>query len=419
MSIQRIALISVHTSPLAPLGGKKTGGMNVYVRELAQELGKRGIEIDIFTRKVTPSEPEVNHGLGERVRVISIPAGPLQPLGPDELYEYLQQFAAGIIRYATRNQTRYNIVYSHYWLSGWVAYKLKEVWGTPFVHMYHTLGQMKKRIIGAVTLPPLMPDTRIVTETQIADWADAIIAATPAEQAQLLWLYRAKRRKIHIIPPGVNLERFRPASMSDARKRIGLAENTNLLLFVGRIERLKAVDTIIEAINILRQQEPSLLQNLCFAVIGGNPNNPSDEELERLQALCNELGLKDIVKFLGARDQDSLRDYYTAATCVIMPSDYESFGMVALEAMATGTPVIASEVGGLAYLVRHNETGYHVPVREPSSIAQCIMQLLKDETKYKKMGQSASELARQYSWSNIADRLLAVFEAVLAAPTAD
>lgn len=410
MIVRRLALLSVHTSPLAPLGGKKTGGMNVYVRDLAQELGRRGILVDIYTRRTSSTLPDVDISLGENVRVIHLLAGAAVPLDPDEVYPHLSQFAAGVIAFATRQGIQYDIVYSHYWLSGWVANKLKEVWNTPFIHMFHTLGQMKHRIGSGM---PAIPDTRVTVENQIVKWADRIVAATQAEYAQLLWLYRADRRKIVIVPPGVDTDRFYPRSQEAAKSKLGIKMVRNLLLFVGRIEPLKAVDTILEAIDLVGREYPHLLEKLSFAVIGGDPDNPTDRELSRLKALSDELNLSDVVDFLGAKDHRLLPWYYAAATAVIMPSDYESFGMVALEAMASGTPVIASDVGGLAYLIKDHETGFLVPVRDPVALADAITSLLADTARYTGMSRNAAKLARQYAWSTIASDLLNLFDEVL------
>jgi D-inositol-3-phosphate glycosyltransferase len=252
-----------------------------------------------------------------------------------------------------------------------------------------------------------LPDTRINVETQIMNWADRIVAATPAERSQLLWLYRADKRKIAIVPPGVDAERFRPVERNEARKLLGIAPDEKLLLFVGRIEPLKAVDTILEAVSLLKQKEPEALYGTKLAIIGGNPQDlANNQELARLIELS-------VVEFLGAKDQHLLPVYYAASTAVIMPSDYESFGMVALEAMASGTPVIATQVGGLAYLVRDHQTGYLVPVREPSALADRIRIVLTEPETQARLGQNAARLARQYSWKQIAEQLLIVFDEML------
>jgi D-inositol-3-phosphate glycosyltransferase len=384
--------------------------MNVYIRELAQELGSRGIAVDIFTRRTSHNEPKIDYSIGENVRVIYIEAGAISNLKPDEIYPYLPLFTARLIAFATRQNVKYDIIYSHYWLSGWVAQKLKESWGIPFVQMFHTLGQMKKRILSHENI---MPDQRIRTETETMEWADRIIAATPAEHSQLMWLYRANRRKIEIVPPGVNTSRFYPMSQAEAKAQIGCDPNQKILLFAGRIEPLKAVDTVLHALDVIRQRNADLLNEICFAVVGGDPADCSDIEMVRLQDLAIDLGLADKVHFLGAKEQSELPLFYAASTAVIMASDYESFGMVALEAMATGTPVIASHVGGLAFLVQDQETGFLVPVREPEMMANCIETLISNPQKCQEMGYQAYLLAQEYAWSNIADRLVAIFDEVL------
>ncbi|MBZ0306494.1 MAG: glycosyltransferase, partial [Anaerolineae bacterium] len=304
MSLKRLAIITVHTSPLAKLGGNKTGGMNVYVREIAQELGRRDIAVDIYTRRTSASDPDIDDTLGANVRVIYISAGAEQPLTPDEVYPYLPQFTAGVLASTARENTQYDLVYSHYWLSGLVAHALQEVWGTPFVQMFHTLGHMKNRIILS-RAASLAPDVRIHHETRIVRWANCVIAATAAEQSQLLWLYRADRRKIVIIPPGVNAERFYPVPMEQAKQQIGIPSNYRVLSFVGRIEPLKGVENILQALYLLRQKTPRVLSDVCFTVIGGDLKNP-DSELTRLQQLSVQLGLSQYVRFLGAQDHTRL-----------------------------------------------------------------------------------------------------------------
>lgn len=411
MSIKRVAVLSVHTSPLASLGGNKTGGMNVYVREMARELGRRGVQVDIFTRRADAYSPEIDSSLGDNVRVVQVACGPETYLEPVSVYPHIQQFSAGVIAFTTKHEMVYDIVYSHYWLSGLVAEKLKEVWGTPFVQMFHTLGHMKNRISSDYNhMQMQMPDVRAINETKIVGWAERVIAATPAEHAQLLWLYRTDRRKIRIIPPGVDACRFTPQDQALAREKLDIPVDHRVLLFVGRIEPLKAVDTILEAVHIIHTNHPESLEKTRIAIIGGTPDNP---ELQRLKALAEKLNVDHLVDFLGAKDQHLLPIYYAAATAVLMPSDYESFGMVALEAMAVGTPVIASNVGGLAFLVKDDETGYLVPVREPQKLADRINHLLNDTETQRRLGRNAAMLAQEYSWRVIVDKLLTVFEDVI------
>ncbi|MBI5957365.1 MAG: glycosyltransferase [Chloroflexi bacterium] len=406
--IRRIVMLSVHTSPLATLGGKKTGGMNVYVRDLACEFGRRGIHVDIFTRRSHPDQPSVVM-MSDTVRVIHVAAGPPSDLGTSQVYPYLPQFVENVLNFVAEQSMVYDVIYSHYWLSGWVAHELRARWQVPVVQMFHTLGRMKNRI--ASDPGQQEAKIRIFTETDIMSWADRLIAATPAELAQMLWLYRADRRKIEVIPPGVNLHRFRALPQAGARARIGVLPDHQMLLFVGRIEPLKGVDNILRAVALLRASDPVLLEDVCVCVIGGSIDDDTpDAEMQRLFALRDELDLGDRVNFLGARDQDVLIYYYSAAEALIMPSDYESFGMVALEAMACGTPVIASEVGGLAYLIQDGVTGFHVPTREPAALAERIRLILAESELRAEISRAARQTAEDYAWPRIADRLLNVFE---------
>src|SRR5258708_6766863 len=416
-------MLSVHTCPLAVLGGKKTGGMNVYVRELSRELGRRGIKVDVFARSQNPCIPHLTETVCESVRVIHIPAGPETPLDPDEVYQHLPEFVANVQRFVESEGIHYDLIYSHYWLSGLAAHELRACWGIPVAQMFHTLGAMKDRIVpdpaGGLVHPLARPiSQRIFSETDIMSWADRLIAATPAERAQMLWLYRANRRAIEVVPPGVDLTRFRPSPPELAKKAISLAPDQKLLLFVGRIEPLKGVDTILQALALIRKEAPELVEKLSLGIIGGDPDADDNAEMTRLKTLRCDLDMGDLVVFLGAKDQDTLKYYYTAAEALIMPSDYESFGMVALEAMACGTPVIASEVGGLAYLVRDGINGFHVPVREPQALADKIRELLENPAERARLGKNAQDDAQYYAWPHIADQLLNIFAAMIPAQRA-
>jgi D-inositol-3-phosphate glycosyltransferase len=407
-------MLSLHTCPLATLGGKDTGGMNVYVRDFTRELGRRGIQVDVFTRSQDEHQPHVKEELGHGNRVIHIPAGPEVPLPREILYAHVPEFVGGVREFARANDLTYDLLHSHYWLSGVAARSLRGVWGTPFVHMYHTLGVMKNRVAQSPT--ERESDLRLRVEFELLNEADRIIAATPAEEAQLLWLYRADARRVTVIPPGVDLNLFYPRPSAEAKVHIGIDPSLKLVLFVGRIERLKGLETLLRALTLLIQRGVCEYNRLCLAVIGGEAVNDPDvtnAEMGRLVALCGELGLGELVTFLGKQAQDELPDYYAAAEVVVMPSLYESFGMVALEAMACGTPVIASEVGGLAFLVRNGETGFHVPDRDPEALADRMCRILTDAALRASLGEKAALYARGYGWPLIADRILEVYEAVL------
>lgn len=409
----RIAMLSVHTCPLATLGGKDTGGMNVYVRDLTRELGRRGIGADVFTRSQDEHQPHVKHDLGNGNRVVHVPAGPERPLAKTDIYRYLPEFVGGVREFAALEDLHYDVIHSHYWLSGVVAHELRKFWNVPFVHMAHTLGIMKNRI--AQRPEERESDLRVETEEELVHWADRTIAATEAEKAQLQMLLQADTRKVEIIPPGVDLTTFHPIPMAEAKAHIGVPATDTMLLFVGRIEPLKGVETLLRATKLLRDRG-AMPPHLCLSIIGGDPSHDvalDNAEMERLKALRYELGIGDVVAFLGKRDQDSLNDYYASAQAVIMPSHYESFGMVALEAMACGTPVIASEVGGLAFLVKDEETGFHVPDRDPEALCDRLQRIITDPALRQKLGSQAAEYAKAYAWPLIVERIVKVYESVI------
>ena len=406
----RIAMLSVHTCPLAVMGGKKTGGMNVYVRDLSRELGRLGIQVDVFTRSQDDCQPRVKHDLGFGARVIHIPAGPERPVHTSEVGLYLDEFAAGVQRFALEENARYNLIHSHYWLSGLVAERLQQVWlaedgrRRPIVHMFHTLGHMKNRV--AQSIAEMADPERIDGESRVLEIADKIVVATPAEQAQLKWLYRADMDKIAVIPPGVDLDRFHPISKTAAKQRIGIPIQDKNILFAGRIEPLKGIDTLLVAISMIQDCVPQAVENVCVAIVGGDPwADDPEPEMARLQQLRQKLRIHNLVTFLGAKDQDVLPYYYAAAEMVVVPSHYESFGMVALEAMAMGRPVIASEVGGLAFLVQDNETGFHVPSRNPEALAEKIHLLLTEPGCGELLGSNARSHAEKYAWPKIVGQM--------------
>ncbi|MGE5221046.1 MAG: glycosyltransferase [Omnitrophica WOR_2 bacterium] len=410
----RIAMLSYHTCPLATLGGKDTGGMNVYVRDLTRYLGRMGIHVDVFTRSQDEHVPHVLHDLGYGNRVVHVPAGPESPLPKLELVNYLPEYVSGILDFAESKDLHYDLIHSHYWMSGLAARELKEKWGVPVIHMFHTLGLMKQRV---ARLPgEAEGDYRLRGERDVIRLADRIIAATLAELAQLQWLYQTDTRKVIIIPPGVDLDHFYPIPPDEAKEFIGIPKDQRMLLFVGRIEPLKGVDTLIQAIALLQSEAEFSGEDICLSVIGGEPDvSPQSlsDEMARLQDLRKQSSARDLVAFLGRRSQDTLPYYYSAAEAVVVPSYYESFGMVALEAMACGTPVVASQVGGLAFLVQDGQTGFTVPVDEPQALADRLAELINDPDLRREMGAQAADFAREYAWEKIAARIVKVYQEVL------
>ena len=405
----RIAMLSYHTCPLATLGGKDTGGMNVYVRELTRQLGRMGIHVDVFTRSQDDHVPHVLHELGYGNRVVHVPAGPETPLGKREMSEYIPQFVEGVKAFACEKGIHYDIIHSHYWMSGIAAASLSDAWGgTPIVNMFHTLGEMKNRI--ARTEAEREGEYRINGEKQVLGRADRIIVATLAELTQLRFLYKADPNKMVIVPPGVDVSHFYQIPADEAKSFVGLKPEDRMILFVGRIEPLKGVDTLINAMCCLKLKDAN--RPVHLAIIGGDPSASPEQmtvEMARLQKMCEDLGLGKAVIFLGKRDQDTLPYYYSAAEVLVMPSHYESFGMVALEAMACGTPVIASEVGGLAYLVRDGETGFTIPAEEPETLCEKLSWLLNDPELHQKMSGQAAEYAQDYAWDKIATQIVDVY----------
>ena len=409
----RAAMISYHTCPLATLGGKDTGGMNVYVRDLARELGRRGIGVDVYTRSQDEHVPHVLHDLGFGNRIVHVPAGPETPLPKDRLQDYLDQFVSGVLSFAEARGLRYDVIHAHYWLSGLAGLELRRRWGPPLIQMFHTLGEMKNRV--ARSADEHSPPERLEAERRLLREADRVVASTQAELAQFQWLYKVDTSRVVVIPPGVDPGRFYPIHPDEAKEFVGIPAGSQLLLFVGRIEPLKGIDTLLEAVSILERKGWMARRSLCLAVIGGDPDvNPEKmtEEMKRLQELRENLGLDQLVTFLGRRDQDTLPYYYSAAEAVVVPSHYESFGLVALEAMACGTPVVASETGGLVFLVRDGQTGFHVPVGDATALAEKVGLLIRDGDLRARLGRQAVAYAQRFAWPLIADQIVELYHSL-------
>lgn len=405
-----IAMLSYHTCPLAILGGKDTGGMNVYVRDLTAELGRIGVHVDVFTRSQDEHVPHIVHELGFGNRVVHVPAGPEVPVPKQQLMEFVPQFTGGVMQFAEEKGLRYDLIHSHYWLSGLAAEALAEAWHrTPIVQMFHTLGEMKNRV--AQSADERETPERITAERRLVQRADRTIVSTLAEQTQLRFLYKADDRRLEIIPPGVDLQHFYPIPADEAKLFVGLKPDDRMVLYVGRIEPLKGIETLIRAISRLRPAKGH--RPVHLAIIGGEPDASPEritKEMRRLQQLCDQLAVGQTVVFLGKRRQDTLPYYYSAAEVVVVPSHYESFGMVALEAMACGTPVVASDVGGLGFLVQDGKTGFTVPDSDVDLLLSRLSQLLEDRQLNKRMGSAAVAYAQDYSWDKIVTRILDVYQ---------
>ncbi|MFH1085229.1 MAG: glycosyltransferase [Chloroflexota bacterium] len=406
---RRIAMLSMHTSPLAALGGKETGGMNVYVRELTQNLARRGWQVDTFTRWQDPSLPRVQENGGGRL--VHIAAGPQGAADRRALSEYVPQFAEGVRQFARDERITYDLIHSHYWLSGWAGLALQGEWQAPLVHMFHTLGRMKD----AVADRPEQREAadRAEVEQAVMDSADRVVAATPLDRQQMLDLYHVNEAKIVIIPCGVNLQLFRPINRQVAREKLGIEPGRQMLLFVGRLDPVKGLRVLLEAMcELTRRISRPRAEELSLAVIGGDRESHLEalmDEAKCLTEITHELGLDNLVVFIGSRAQEDLPYYYSAAAACVMPSLYESFGMVALEAMACGTPVIASRVGGLTFTVRDGETGYLVPERDPKALADKLELVLGDACLRARLGRRALQVAQGYSWDLVTEGMEALY----------
>lgn len=390
----RIAILSVHGCPLRQAGSKDSGGMNIYVMETARRLAARGVMVDVFTRHHDPLDPEVIN-LAPGARLIHLPAG-APSLDKTGVYQLLPEFTSQLRHYCVSNRLSYDLVSSHYWLSGLVGMRLSSEWGVPHSTSFHTMAELKRR--GRPEESEV--SERDDSEKQIARAADSIIVWTEDERQTVAEYCNTDPEKISVIPPGVDLSHFRPMSKQEARSHLGYGEEKNIL-FVGRLEPLKGVDRLINAVASLENAA-----TINLTVVGGDDNST---EKARLQAVASRMKLNSQVNFVGAIDQSELPIYYNAADVCVMPSYYESFGLAALEAAACGTPVVASEVGGLPAIVQDGETGYLVPVKRADVMAEKLCHLLSDDLARHRMGTAARNHAETLSLDQSAEKLYSTF----------
>ncbi len=400
---RRIAVISMHTSPTASLGQNANGGLNVYVREVCSAFSERGIATDVFTRKQSVDEPQIET-LAPNSRVIYVPAG--SGLDKYSLYGEVPAFAARVLGFAAGEGIDYDLLYSHYWLSGEVACLLRPRLATGWAHIAHTLGLVKNRNLAAGARPE--PELRIRVEGEIAQQADLLMASTEDEARDLVEGYGADSQRVAIVAPGVDLSMFQPMDRAEARREIGYGTG-RLLLFVGRLERLKGVEIAIRALAQLRDRQHD---DVRLLVLGEDSRDGDESEKERLKALATEVGVRDRIDFVGSVAHHELPYFYAAADVCVMPSYSESFGLVGLEAQACGCPVVASGVSGLRSVVRDEVTGYLVEGYDPAAYAERIGRLLADGELAQQMGRRGRLLAQRYSWSRTADRIEELFESL-------
>jgi len=393
----RVAMITVHTSPVAKPGGYAAGGMNVYVRETSRQLANRGLSVDIYTRD-DGTQPTVA-ALSPGVRLVSLPAGPRAPLPKEEVAAFLPEFLHGMRRFRQQHDLHYDLLHSHYWHGGWVGTFLAPHWGIPHVAMFHTLGEVKNRAL----VQQHETDQRTDCERRIVAAADRIICAGEQEKQVLARLYGAVPARVSVIPCGVDLQRFRPLDQAAARRRLGLGAEP-LVIYVGRIEPLKGLEILVEAVGQLETQDARLL------IVGGDAQ--ADGEVKRLRARAAVLGLADRIRFAGIVEQSELASYYSAADVCVVPSYAESFGLVAVEAMACGRPVIASRVGGLMTTVSDGRTGYLIPWHCPEPFAERIDLVLGNPELRANLGRAARQSVLRFSWDRIAAALAGEYATV-------
>jgi D-inositol-3-phosphate glycosyltransferase len=411
---RRVAMVSVHTSPLEQPGTGDAGGLNVYVVETATRLARRGTEVEIFTRATSGDVPP-SFELHPGVTVRNVVAGPFEGLSKNDLPGQLCAFSAGLLRTEARLTAGwYDLVHSHYWLSGQVGWLAADRWNVPLLHSMHTMAKVKNAALAAGDTPE--PAGRVIGEQQVVDVADRLLANTELEARDLIGLYGADPARVAVVPPGVDLDVFAPGGpdgSTRARARLGLPLDAQVLLFVGRIQPLKAPDVLLRAVEQMVARDHHRRERLVVAVLGG-PSGAGTERPEELQKLAVELGICDLVVFHPPVARPVLADWYRAADLVAVPSHNESFGLVAVEAQACGTPVVAARVGGLATAVKDGVTGVLVPGHDPGEWGRALAGLLDDPGRRAAMSAAALEHARRFSWDRTVDQTLEVYAAACA-----
>ncbi len=401
--LRRVAMVSYHTSPLALPGRGDSGGMNVYVRELALRLGATGLACDVFTRRSDPDEACITR-LGPGARCVAVPAGPPRPLSKDGLEAHVGEFATGLA--ACVEEGAYDAVHSHYWLSARAALDVAGAGGPPVVHTAHTLA-----------LTRALPDgggARLEAEIAAAREAAVLVAHTAHEAEILARRYGADPERVEIIPPGVDHRMFFPRPQIEARAELGLADTDLVVLYLGRIQRLKGADLALGALLELCRSRPELASRITLLVVGGPSGDDGEDTEAELHRLAADVGMCADVRFFPARSHESIASFHQAADVCIVPSRSESFGLAALEAMACGVPVVAASVDGLCHLVTHEESGLLVRERTPDGFAAALGRVLGDEELRARFRRGARLAAAPYSWGVTASAHRAVYSGLTA-----
>ncbi len=405
--VKRAAVLSVHTSPLDQPGTGDAGGLNVYVVETSKRMAAAGVEVDIFTRRTSSETPSVTE-LTPGVNVIQIAAGPFEGLRKEDLPSQMCAFTSGVLRAeAHRPEGWYDVIHSHYWLSGQVGWLAGERWGVPLVHTMHTMAKVKNHFLAAGETPE--PEARVIGEQQVVDASQRIVANTDDEARDLVTLYDADPLQVNVVHPGVDLEGFRPGSRAEARAALGLRPDAVVILFVGRVQPLKAPDVLLDAAAELLRRQPELRDRLTVVVCGG-PSGAGVLHPSALQDQAAALGITDVVSFQAPTGRPRLAQLYRAADVVVVPSRSESFGLVALEAQACGVPVLAADVGGLRTAVADGVSGQLVAGHDPASWATALGNLIDQPRLLAELATGARTHAERFGWHATALGLLETYD---------
>ncbi|MBD2465493.1 glycosyltransferase [Oscillatoria sp. FACHB-1407] len=396
------ALISVHGDPSIELGREGAGGQNLYVRSLGLALARRGCQVDMFTRRESPDQEAIVE-LAPGCRTIRLDAGPARFIPRTELFEYLPAFVEAWLLFVQQSGQTYELIHTNYWLSGWVGLQIKFSLGLPQVHTFHSIGAVKYGTIGTL---PFIAQTRLNVEQQCLEQVDCVIATSPQEAITLRQAV-SRKGQIRVIPCGINIQHFASVSKTAARQLLQIKPETRMILYVGRFDGRKGIETLVAACG-------KLLQPFQLYLVGGSRSHGSDaQEQQRIRAIVKDLGLEAVTTFTGPIPQKHLPPYYAAADVCVVPSYYEPFGLVAIEAMAAKTPVIASDVGGLQYSIVHNETGVLVPPRNAAHLAAAIADVFVNPERWKILAEAGQQRVQsRFSVSAVAAQIHQIYQCV-------
>jgi D-inositol-3-phosphate glycosyltransferase len=404
---KRLALISVHGDPAIEVGKEEAGGQNVYVRHVGEALSHQGWQVDMFTRRVSPEQSAIVEHT-PHCRTIRLTAGPQAFIPRDEIFEFLPEFVQGFLAFQKQLDAPYRLIHSNYWLSSWVGMELSKKLSIPQVHTYHSLGAVKYKSVSTI---PLIAKTRLAVEKACLETVDRVVATSPQERDHMRSLV-SSRGSVDIIPCGTRIDHFGTVTQSDARQELGIAPDEKVVLYVGRFDPRKGIETLVRAIHLCQSRKSEKVR----LIIGGGsrPGHSDGDERERIESIVAELGLEGITHFAGRLGQDDLPSYYAAADVCVVPSHYEPFGLVTIEAMACGTPVVGSDVGGLQFTVVPEQTGLLAPPKDVTAFATAIDRLLLNPAWRNTLGQAARKRVEiTFSWDGVAKHLGKLYDLLL------